>query len=68
MLIDQIKKMRDEYYKASGKYPEKIQIHRDVLDRVNQELENEIGVVPEKLFGMKVEITGGDVNENEIHG
>ena len=63
MVLDDIKKMRNEYYKNTGRYPYKIRISRDVLRQIKEELkEKNILVYPDEddedstIFGMKLEI------------
>lgn len=55
--------MRNKFYKAEGRYPERILINEDVADRIKKELADEIGVEPEKLFGMQIEIVGEEISK-----
>ena len=62
--------MRREYYKTSGRFPERILISSSVADRIRKEIEEETGYTPikgGKLFGMTIEIEGEE-DEKDLHG
>ena len=63
MILDEIRKKREQYMAITGKPPETIRISRDIMDQIEKEFrEMHVNVYPEfdkgtaTLFGMHVTV------------